>query len=555
MAKNPSPLPPGYAVASAHPLATQAGLEILSQGGNAFDAAVAVSAALAVVEPYHSGLGGGGFWLLHVEKTKKDIFIDGREVAPLAATPNMFLDAKGNPIQGLSLNGGLSAAIPGEPAALVKIAQDYGHLPLAKSLEPAIRLAEEGFVVDHHLVHFFHMGDRLEQLKQFPGSAAVFLKEGNKPYQVGERLYQRDLAKTLRKLAEEGKKGFYQGEVAEKLVRSVNQAGGIWTLQDLKQYEIKVRQPYEGYFHQIHVISAPLPSAGGVGLITMLNILSAYPLERLTKAQWIHYVVEAMRLTYWQRAELLADPDFVKVSINALLSQKNADYLRSFIKPNQATANSILSAKQPQNEHHDTTHFSILDGEGNRVAATLTINFIFGSSVVAEGTGVLLNDEMDDFVIKPGVKNVFGLIGNDKNGIEPGKRPLSSMAPTFLELPNRLAILGTPGGSRIPTMVLLASLAFHDSYGAIRMVSEMRFHHQYRPDWLMFEPDAIPPDTQNELKQMGYTLRQLDQYYGDMQAITWDYELNLITPASDPRNIGQATVVTNEKKQGYGLMH
>nr|WP_229669368.1 gamma-glutamyltransferase [Legionella impletisoli] len=547
--------PPGYAVASAHPLATQAGLEILSQGGNAFDAAVAVSAALAVVEPYHSGLGGGGFWLLHDAKHNKNIFIDGREVAPMAAKADMFLDAKGNPIKGLSLNGGLSAAIPGEPAALVQIATEYGRLPLAKSLAPAIRLAEDGFLVDHQLLHFFHMGDRLEQLKKFPGSVSVFLKENKQPYDVGERLYQRDLAKTLRMIAKEGRKGFYQGEVAEKLVRGVNQAGGIWTLKDLEQYEVKVRKPYEGQFHNMHVITAPLPSAGGVGLITMLNILSAYPLEHLSKAQWIHYVVEAMRLTYWQRAELLADPDFVKIPVKQLLSEANAHYLRSFIKADKATENASLDAKKPKHEHHDTTHFSILDGEGNRVAATLTINFIFGSSVVAEGTGVLLNDEMDDFVIKPNVKNVFGLIGGDKNRIEPGKRPLSSMAPTFLELPDRLAILGTPGGSRIPTMVLLASLVFHESYGAIRMVSEMRFHHQYHPDWLMFEPDTIPPEIQKTLKQMGYELRQLDQYYGDMQAITWDYGLNLITPASDPRHIGQATVVTKEKKQGYGLMH
>ena len=546
--------PSGYAVASAHPLATNAGLEILARGGNAFDAAVAVSAALAVVEPYHSGLGGGGFWLLHQEKTHKNTFIDGREVAPFAATKDMFLDTKGMPIPELSLNGGLAAAIPGEPAALVLIAKRFGRLSLAESLAPAIRLAEKGFIVDYQLNYFLNMGDRLQQLKKYKTSAAIFLREG-KAYPVGKLLVQPDLAATLKILALEGHNGFYQGKIAERLVMAVNRAGGRWTMKDLASYQVKVRKPLEGKYHDVHIITAPPPSAGGLSLLTMLNILADYPLQTMSKLQWVHDVVEAMRLAFWQRTECLGDPDFVDIPLADLLSLKNTHYLRSFINTKRATVSSSLPTNViDKEEGKTTTHFSIIDGEGNRVAATLTINFIFGSSVVADGTGVLLNDQMDDFSVKPNAKNVYGLVGGLKNAIAPGKRPLSSMTPTFLEMPGRVAVLGTPGGSRIPSMVLLATLAFSDSLGAISMVSAMRFHHQYLPDWLQFEPDTFSPSLQEKLVGMGYHLVPLQQYYGDMQVITWDRKSNLITAASDPRNIGMARTVS-QQKGGYGLIH
>jgi gamma-glutamyltranspeptidase/glutathione hydrolase len=546
--------PQGYAVASANPLATNAGLEILAQGGNAFDAAVAVSAALAVVEPYHSGLGGGGFWLLHQANIKKNTFIDGREVAPQAASQDMYLDANGNPIAELSLNGGLSAAIPGEPAALVLISQRFGRLPLSQTFAPAIRLAEEGFIIDDHFNSFIMMSDRLHFLQKYSATAAIFLREG-KPYSIGDRLVQRDLAKTLRTIAQQGHDGFYRGEVATRLVGAIKNAGGIWTMQDLASYQVKIREPLQGTFHDVHIITVPPPSAGGAALLTMLNILAHYPLQSFSKVQWVHHLAEAMRLTYWQRTEFLADPDFVKIPLAHLLSRENANYLRQFIVQDRATASDSLPSKVvDKGEGITTTHFSIIDREGNRVAATLTINYIFGSSVVAGGTGVLLNDQMDDFTIKAKVKNVFGLVGGDKNAIAPGKRPLSSMTPTFLEMPGRVAILGTPGGSRIPSMVLLASLAFSDSFGAISMVSAMRFHHQYLPDWLQFEPDTFSHDLQRDLQRMGYHLVQLDQYYGDMQAITWDRERNLLTAASDPRHIGQGTAL-NGQSGGYGLKH
>lgn len=545
--------PPGYAISSAHPLATNAGLNILAEGGNAFDAAVAVAATLAVVEPYHSGLGGGGFWLLHQESSHKNIFIDGREVAPKAASANMFLDSDGNVVPGLSLNGGLAAGIPGEPAALVHIATNYGKLPLKKTLAPAIQLAKEGFPVDPQFRYFSTMYDRLDYLKKYPATAAIFLNNG-RAYDIGERLVQTDLAKTLTLIAEQGEQGFYKGEIAQKLVKGVNAAGGIWTLEDLAEYKIKVREPLIGAYHNMLIITAPPPSAGGIALLTMLNILANFPLPEFTKVQWIHYVVESMRLAYWQRDQFLGDPDFVKIPVDRLISAENAKSLSTLISPDKPipskTLQGDISINKPKST--TTTHFSIIDAEGNRVSATLTVNFIFGSSVVAEGTGVLLNDQMDDFSTKSGVENVYGLVGSDKNSVVSGKRPLSSMTPTFLELPGRVAILGTPGGSRIPTMVLIASLLFNDGYGAISMVSAMRFHHQYLPDVLQFEPDSFSPAIQDALKNMGYSLMPLDQNYGDMQAITWDKERNILTAASDPRDIGLAAKVVTTPG-GYGV--
>ncbi|CAM4469521.1 MAG: Glutathione hydrolase proenzyme [Legionella sp.] len=546
--------PPGYAVATANPLATNAALDILAHGGNAFDAGIAAAAVLAVVEPYHSGLGGGSFWLLHQASTRSNVFIDARETAPAAAHKDMFLTATGEVIPELSLNGGLAAAIPGHPAALVYLAKHYGRLPLNKSLAPAIQLAQDGFLVDKQLSHFFNMEGRLEQLKKYPATAAIFLKNG-RPYELGERLVQIDLANTLKRIAEQGEKGFYTGEVAQRLVKGVNAAGGRWTLSDLAGYQVKLREPLVGAYHNMLVITAPPPSAGGIALLTMLNILSHYSLSSLPKVQWIHYLTESMRLAYWQREEFLGDPDFVSVPIEKLVSAENAKQLKVLIPENKAISSDVL--KGPGNnstKESNTTHISIIDVEGNRVAATMTVNFIFGSSVVAEGTGVLLNDEMDDFTAKVGALNVFGVVGSDKNSIAPGKRPVSTMTPTFLELPGRVAILGTPGGSRIATMVLLASLVFHDDFGAISMVSAMRFHHQFLPDLLQFEPDTFSPELQEALKAMGYSLKPLKQYYGDMQAITWDKDTNILTAASDPRAIGlAASVVTSFR--GYGVKY
>lgn len=544
---------PGYAIASAHPLATNAGLDILAQGGNAFDAAIAVAATLAVVEPYHTSIGGGGFWLLHQESAHKNFFIDSRETAPLASRKDMYLDKNGKAIAGLSLNGGLAAAIPGQPAAFVYIAEQYGRLPLTQTLEPAINLAENGFIVDKQFHYFSSLDDRLKWLTEYSATAAVFLKKGQ-PYAIGERLFQHDLAKTLKAIANKGHDGFYKGEIAERLVKSVNAAGGIWTLNDLAQYKVKIREPLVGAYHNMLIITAPPPSAGGISLLTMLNILSSVPQLNSSKIQWLHYVIEAMRLAYWQRDRYLGDPDYIAVPVEKLISADNAKQLLTLINANKATESSSLRGQPIKQNHKDTTHFSIIDKEGNRVAATLTVNYIFGSSVVAEGTGVLLNDEMDDFTTAIDAPNVFGVVGSEANAIAPGKRSVSSMTPTFLESPGRIAILGTPGGSRIPTMVLLASLLFHEGYGAITMASSMRFHHQYLPDVIQFEPDSLTTVVQNGLKEMGYHLMPLQQYYGNMQVITWDKETNLLTAASDPRGIGLAAVIA-DSEGGYGIKY
>ncbi|WJW75752.1 gamma-glutamyltransferase [Thiohalobacter sp. IOR34] len=529
--------PPRAAVASAHPLATRAGLEILAAGGNAFDAAVAVSAALAVVEPYSSGLGGGGFWLLHRARDGFEVMVDGRERAPLAARRNMFLDAEGRPVPGLSMDGPLAAGIPGEPAALAHIAARYGRLGLARDLAPAIRLAREGFAVDGHYRRL--AGFRRDVLRRFPAAAARFLIAGEVPPE-GHIIRQPDLARTLEALASRGHEGFYGGALARRLVEGVRAAGGIWTLRDLAEYRVVEREPLRGEYRGIRVTSAAPPSSGGVALITLLNILAGYDLAALDEAGRVHLLVEAMRRAYRDRAQYLGDPDFVDMPLERLTHPFYAAGLRAAIRLDRALPSSLLAPVAPPREGPHTTHFSILDTEGNRVAATLSINYPFGSGFLVPGTGVLLNDEMDDFSIKPGVPNVYGLVGAEANAIAPGKRMLSSMTPTFLDDGERLAILGTPGGSRIISMVLLATLEFAAGREPAAWVARPRFHHQYLPDAIQFEPGALAPALQRRLEAMGHRLRPLDAPYGNMQAVLWDRRNGRVLAASDPRGVGAA---------------
>lgn len=536
--------PPAAAVASAHPLATRAGMEILAQGGNAFDAAVAVSAALAVVEPYSSGLGGGGFWLLHRASDGQEVMIDGRERAPLAAHRNMYLDAQGKVVPGLSINGPLAAAIPGEPAALVYLAATYGRLSLATDLAPAIRYARRGFAVDakyQRLARF-----RLEELRRFPAAARVFLRDGKVP-EIGQRIVQPELAATLEALARHGRAGFYSGPVARKLVAGVWAAGGIWTARDLTDYRIEVRQPIHGEYRGIRITSASPPSSGGIGLVEMLNILSGYPLAKLGPVDRDHLIIEAMRRAYRDRAEYLGDPAFVTMPVKRLLSPYFAAGLRASIRMDRATRSASLPGIAEHSDGPDTTHFSILDRQGNRVAATITINYPFGSCVLVPGTGVLLNDEMDDFSSKPGVPNVYGLVGAEANAIAPGKRPLSSMTPTFLESDRGVAILGTPGGSRIITMVLLATLDFAAGHGPRHWVDLRRFHNQYLPDRVQYEPGAFSSAVIAGLKARGHHLQALNHTYGNMQAVLWDRRHHRVEAASDPRGVGAAMVAADPK--------
>ncbi|HEX5340548.1 MAG TPA: gamma-glutamyltransferase [Gammaproteobacteria bacterium] len=531
---------PGHdAVASAHPLATRAGMQVLAEGGNAFDAAVAVSAALAVVEPYSSGIGGGGFWLLHVAKDGRNTMIDGREYAPGAASADMYQDRDGKVIPGLSLDGPLSAAIPGEPAALVYLNKHYGRLTLAQDLAPAIKLARDGFPLDRMFQAMIasHVG----KLKHSPAAAAVFLDHGQVPA-TGWLLKQADLAHTLELIAQHGAAGFYRGALAKKLVDGTRAAGGIWTLADLRDYKVRERTPLVGEYRGMKIVSAPPPSSGGIVLLETLNILSGYDLSHDSELMQKHLVIEAMRRAYRDRAEYLGDPDFVNMPVKRLLSPYYAAGLRTNILSGRATPSSELApvvTVKPESNH--TTHISIMDKDGNKVAATFTVNFRFGSGFVPPGTGVLLNDEMDDFVSKPGVPNGFGLVGNDANAIAAHKRPLSSMTPTFLETPHGQAILGTPGGSRIISMVLLGTLDYFNGGDANSIVSIPRYHMQYLPDVVFYEPGAFTPDEISGLEKMGYTLKQT-RHYGNMQAITWDYRSGKVTAAADPRDIGTAEV-------------
>jgi len=529
--------PPQAAIATAHPMATEAGLEILAAGGNAFDAAVAVSATLAVVEPYSSGIGGGGFWLLHREADSHQVMIDGREKAPLAASRTLYQDAKGNVVPGLSVDGALAAGIPGEPAALVHIARTYGRLPLSRSLAPAIRAARNGFQVTPHYQRMAQF--RLKALRASPAAAEVFLVHNEVP-PLGHHIKQPDLADTLQALANQGRAGFYQGKVARQLLAGVTSAGGIWAVQDFKQYEVVERTPVIGHYRGNRIVSAPPPSSGGVALVTMLNILERYRLKHLTTLQRQQVIVEAMRRAYRDRAEYLGDPDFVDVPVKQLIDKNHAAQWQRSISLKQATPSKTLGRATDTSGGNHTTHFSILDKAGNRVAATLSINYPFGSGFMPPGTGVLLNDEMDDFSAKPGVPNVYGLVGAEANAIAPGKRMLSSMSPTFIESKQGIAILGTPGGSRIISMVLLAGLGYTEGLSAEAMVSLPRYHHQYLPDMLFYEPGAISDKQRVHLQSMGHELKALQQPYGNMQVVIWDKQANTVSSASDLRGEGKA---------------
>jgi gamma-glutamyltranspeptidase/glutathione hydrolase len=514
-------------------------MEILAAGGNAFDAAVAVSAALAVVEPYSSGLGGGGFWLLHRADDGSEIVVDGRERAPLAATRDMFLDADGNVVPDMSLTGALAAGIPGEVAALVHIAAQYGRLPLSLTLAPAIRLARGGFVVDERYRRL--AGFRLASLQEDKETTRLFLQDETVPV-VGYRLRQPELAETLDDIALEGDAGFYGGRVARQLVEGVRRSGGLWTLEDLARYKVIERQPVTGHYRGLRITSVGPPSSGGVALLTMLNVLSGLPLESYDEVTRTHLIIEAMRRAYRDRALYMGDPDFVTVPVAMLTGAAHAAALRRSIQLDRATPSAALGDAAPVMQGPDTTHFSVLDREGNRVAATLSINYPFGACLTPPGTGVLLNDEMDDFSVKPGAPNAYGLVGGEANAVAPGKRPLSSMTPTFVEGADGVAILGTPGGSRIITMVMLAVLNMDEGNLPQSWVRLPRFHHQYLPDAVQYEPGAFDRAMIGGLTERGHRLTALDAPYGNMQAIYWDKKDRRVYAASDPRGSGEAQV-------------
>ena len=532
LADAPAAKPRQAAIASANAYATDAGMEVLAKGGNAFDAAVAVSATLGLVEPESSGLGGGGFMLLHVARDGRDVFVDARERAPYAATRDMFLDAEGNANRRLSVDGALAAGIPGLPAGLEHLAKRYGKLPLSESLAPAIRLAREGWKFGPKNAAM--MGYRRDALAANAGAAKLFLRDGQVPAQ-GTLMRNEDYARTLEAIARDGADGFYRGANGRRLVAGVRKAGGLWTTRDLEEYRVVEREPIRIRHRGVEIVTAPPPSSGGVALATIFNILEGYDYPAMGKVARTHLVVEAMRRAYRDRAVYLGDPDFVQVPVPLLTGKDYAAGLRAGINTERATPSDLLPGVTVPPSRPDTTHFSVIDAEGNLAAVTQTVNLPYGNAVVVPGTGFLLNNEMDDFSVKPGVPNAFGLVGEDANAIAPGKRPLSSMTPTFLIGQDRVAVLGTPGGSRIVTMVLLGLFELMEGEGAQATADAPRFHHQYLPDQLSAEPGAFTAAEIEALEARGHDVQAGDRTWGNMQVVLWRRDTGEVEAGTDPR--------------------
>ena len=492
-------------VASEQGLATQVGLDILKQGGNAIDAAVAVGFALAVVLPNAGNIGGGGFMVLHDDKTGKDVAIDFREIAPAKASRDMYLDNQGNVIDGKSLFTHDASGVPGTVAGMEYALKKWGTMPLSKVLEPAIKLADKGFIVSDVLAQT--LKEEKSTLGKWSASKAIFFKNGE-PLKSGDLLVQKDLAKSLRLIAKQGAKAFYQGEIATKIAKEMQSHGGTMTLEDLKAYKVVERQPIIGDYRGYKVVTMPPPSSGGVHLIEILNMLEHYPIKEdgVNSAKNIHHMAESMKLAYADRSEYLGDPDFVKIPVTGLTSKAYANELVKTIDDNKARLSSNIKPGKPQPYESDqTTHFSVMDKAGNAVAVTYTLNLNFGSGIVVEGTGILLNNEMDDFSVKPGVPNAFGLVGGTANAIEAKKRPLSSMTPTIVMKNNKpWLVTGSPGGARIITTVLqsVVNTIDHEMNPAEAIITP-RVHHQWLPDELRVE-EGISPDTIKLLQDKGH---------------------------------------------------
>ena len=492
-------------VASEQGLATQVGLDILKQGGNAIDAAVAVGFALAVVLPNAGNIGGGGFMVLHDDKTGKDVAIDFREIAPAKASRDMYLDNQGNVIDGKSLFTHDASGVPGTVAGMEYALKKWGTMPLSKVLEPAIKLADKGFIVSDVLAQT--LKEEKSTLGKWSASKAIFFKNGE-PLKSGDLLVQKDLAKSLRLIAKQGAKAFYQGEIATKIAKEMQSHGGTMTLEDLKAYKVVERQPIIGDYRGYKVVTMPPPSSGGVHLIEILNMLEHYPIKEdgVNSAKNIHHMAESMKLAYADRSEYLGDPDFVKIPVTGLTSKAYANELAKTIDDNKARLSSNIKPGKPQPYESDqTTHFSVMDKAGNAVAVTYTLNLNFGSGIVVEGTGILLNNEMDDFSVKPGVPNAFGLVGGTANAIEAKKRPLSSMTPTIVMKNNKpWLVTGSPGGARIITTVLqsVVNTIDHEMNPAEAIITP-RVHHQWLPDELRVE-EGISPDTIKLLQDKGH---------------------------------------------------
>jgi gamma-glutamyltranspeptidase / glutathione hydrolase len=521
-------------VASESALATQAGVEVLRAGGNAVDAAVAVGFALAVTLPNAGNLGGGGFMVVHDAKTGKATAIDFREMAPGAATRNMYLDAAGNVVPNKSLYTHFAVGVPGSVAGLLHALDKYGTRKRAEVIAPAIRLAEKGYPVSEQLALLLQ--EEQKNLQPWEATRKVFFK-GDRPLKTGELLVQADLARSLRLISAQGAKAFYDGPIGDAIVAEMQRQQGLVTKQDLKNYKVVEREPVKGDYRGYQIVSMPPPSSGGAHIVQMLNILQRYPLKEMghNSAQTIHLMAETMKLAYADRSEYLGDTDFVKVPLKGITSKAYADELAKKIDPDKAAPAAGIKPGKPQPYESDqTTHYSVADSQGNVVAVTYTLNLNFGSGIVAPGTGILLNNEMDDFAAKPGVPNAFGLLGGDANAVQAGKRPLSSMSPTIVLKDGKpWAVTGSPGGARIITTTLQTLIGLIDfGMNPAEVASVPRIHHQWAPDELRVER-GLSKDTVNLLTAKGHKVVE-KAAMGRTQTIQ-------ITPAgffgySDPRN-------------------
>lgn len=526
-------------VSSEHHLASEIGLNILQQGGNAVDAAVAVGFALAVVLPNAGNIGGGGFMMYHDATSGEDIALDFRESAPAGAHRDLYLDAEGNVIDGKSLFTHYAVGVPGTVSGLEHALKKWGSMPLHRVMQPAIDLAEQGFTVSETLAKV--LAASADNMGQWPTTTAIFWRNGA-PLKAGDKLVQKDLAKSLRQIAQQGSYAFYKGDIARRIAQEMQPYPGAITLNDLASYQSIERQPVRGNYRGYEIVTMPPPSSGGAHLIQILNMLERWPLREWghNSAQSIHYMAESMKLAYADRAEYLGDPDFVEVPLNGLVSKRYADELAGRITNTATPAQAIKPGKPHPYESDQTTHYSIMDKQGNAVAVTYTLNTNFGTGIVAAGTGILLNNEMDDFSAKPGVANAYGLVGGDANAVAAGKRPLSSMTPTLLLKDGQpVLVTGSPGGARIITTVLqtVMNLVDYDMNPA-ESASALRVHHQWTPDELRVE-QGLNLDTTRLLEERGHKV-SVKASMGRTQTV--QREGDLLWGYSDPRNPDGSTL-------------
>ncbi|GAA0783772.1 MULTISPECIES: gamma-glutamyltransferase [Pseudomonadati] len=526
-------------VVSQEAIASQIGVDILKQGGNAIDAAVAVGFALAVTLPRAGNIGGGGFMLVHIAKDNKTIAIDYRETAPGKAHKDIFLDEKGNAVDKLSREHGLAVGVPGTVMGMELALKQYGTMSLQQIVAPAIELAKNGIEITSDLAN--SLAGTKNRISQWPSSTAIFYRPDGSNFEVGDKLLQPELAHSLSLISKLGSKGFYQGETAEKIVASVQQAGGVMTLTDLANYKVIEREPIRGTYRGYEVVSMPPPSSGGLHIIEMLNVLEQFPIDKFghNTAQTLHVMAESMKYAYADRSEFLGDPDFVDVPIKNLINKDYAHNIANKIALNKTTPSSeIKPGKINGVESPQTTHYSVVDKWGNAVSNTYTLNFSYGSGLVAKGTGILLNNEMDDFSVKPGVPNGYGLIGGEANSVKGNKRPLSSMSPTIVMKDGKpFLVTGSPGGSRIINITLQIIMNVIDHQLNIAEASAAaRVHHQWLPDYLWVER-SLNQDTIDLLEAKGHKVK-VQQSIGSTQSIMMTEQGKY--GSSDPRRAGSA---------------